>query len=833
MILSLLGQVKNFYCLVVLLGCSISLFAQKGEQHEFSLPKKVDFIYGNHFKQGSHISPDGKDLSLNNYFLTMNGKPYFPVMGEFHYSRYPKAEWEEAILKMKAAGITVIAFYDFWIHHEEEQGRFRFDDNRDVKYFIQLLAKHKLYGVARIGPWAHGEARNGGYPDWFLKKMTNGFDRVTKNGSIEQEVKIWYGKLADQFRGLYFKDGGPLIGIQVDNEVGARPGNDGSKYLSALKQIAVDLGMDVPLYVVTGWPGPQVPEDDVLPLWGGYPDAPWTQNIKDLPPNNLYAFVTDRRDKNIGNDVLKYSDIKTPIYRHPFLTVELGGGMQVTYHRRPTLVASDLLALAYTRLGVGANMLGYYVFHGTQHPLSWNQEFSTEESKSSVFPYPNDYPKISYDFEAPITEWGYIRDYYHDFKLLHQFIVGYGEDLAPMIASIPTDNPENEKDFQKLRYSIRSAEGAGYIFFNNYIRHFDMANHEEVSFLVNTGKENLRIPNKGGINIQNKAYGVIPFNKNMDGVLLKYALANPAAVITNNKETLYTYYAINGMNPEFSFDANTIKSCKVTSGEMVKTDGLLFIKNLKPGKNCSIKLQSKSGKNMTILLLKKEEALHSYIFPLKGKLTFLITDKLAFYDELKDKLTIRSLGDAPFNIYTWPTLQSTHQQIKVGAKEGFFQKYEVNFSQASADSVSFKDISNVTGFKQYLSSLDGKTPDGPTYDLIHNTRLPYLNYEINLPKALPAGVHDLKLEFNYEGNTAAIYANRILIADNYYVGEPMIYSLKRNESLLKEGKFILQITPLMEEAKIHFEPNTPLGFRNKEHAILKSIKVIPEYQLEF
>jgi len=830
MILCLLGKEKHFYCFIIIFSCSIQLFAQKSVQHLITLPHKVDFVSDNLFKQGIHISPDGKDLSLNNYHLTLNAKAYFPVMGEFHYSRYPRAEWEEAILKMKAAGITVVAFYDFWIHHEEQKGHFRFDDNRDVKYFIQLLAKHQLYGLARIGPWAHGEARNGGFPDWFLKKMTNGFDRVTKNGSVEPEVKIWYEKLAEQFKGLYFKDGGPIIGIQVDNEVGARTGNDGSKYLSALKKIALEEGMDVPLYVATGWPGPQIPEDDLLPLWGGYPDAPWTQNTKDLPPNNLYSFITDRRDRNIGNDVLKYTEGQTPFYRHPFLTVELGGGMQVTYHRRPTLKAGDLLAIDYTRLGVGANMLGYYVFHGTQHPLSWNQEFSTEESKSNIFPYPNDYPKISYDFEAPITEWGYIRDYYHDFKLLHQFIASYGNELAPMLATIPSDNPENEKDFKKLRYSIRSAEGAGYIFFNNYIRHFDMANQEGVSFLINTGKEQLRIPQKGGFNIPNKVYGIIPFNKNMGGVLMKYALAHPAVVLPQSNETLYTFYAMEGVKPEFSFDRASIKSIKVTGGKINKTKAFISVVDLAAGKNCMIKIQSLTGQNSTILLLKKEEALHTYVFPIKGKATLLMTDKLAFYDEAKDKLTIRSLGENRFNIWTFPALTTSNQELKTLKKAGIFQEYEVKFSAAYADSVTFKDISNSSAFNQYLNSLEGKTPDGPTYGILHNTRFPYLNYEINMPKSLPKGIRDLKLELNYQGNTAAIYANHILIADNYYVGEPMVFSLKRNESLLKDGTFIFQITPLMHEAKIHFEPNTPLSFRDKEHAILKNIKVIPEFE---
>ncbi len=31
-------------------------------------------------------------------------------------------------------------------------------------------AKHRLFCFPRLGPWAHGEVRNGGLPDWLLKK---------------------------------------------------------------------------------------------------------------------------------------------------------------------------------------------------------------------------------------------------------------------------------------------------------------------------------------------------------------------------------------------------------------------------------------------------------------------------------------------------------------------------------------------------------------------------------------------------------------------------------------------------------------------------------------
>jgi beta-galactosidase len=819
---------------VYLLACITTVNAQT-EEHTVVLGKDMAYIEGQHFKQGTNTDPKGTVLDLNNYYLRLGGKPVLPVMGEIHYSRYPRAEWEEALLQMKAAGIGVIAFYDFWIHHEQEEGKFRFDDNLDVRYFLQLCAKHDLKAVGRIGPWAHGEARNGGMPDWFVKKkMKGGFDRVTKNGSVEPEVTVWYKAIAKQFEGMYYKDGGPLIGIQVDNEMRSNgPNSDGYKYLAALKKLAVADGIDVPLYVVTGWPGPQVPEDDVVPLWGGYPDAPWTQNTKDLPPNNMYLFTSDRKDKNIGNDVLTYQAgaVKTPVYRHPFLTVELGGGMQVTYHRRPTLLAGDLLALDYTRLGVGANMLGYYVFHGTQHPLSWDGTYSTQESKSTIYPYPNDYPMISYDFESPITEWGFIRDYYHDFKMLHQFINSYGANMAPMSAQIPADNPEKADDLKSLRYSVRSRGGAGYVFINNYVRHFDMADHKDVAFTIKTETEAIRIPEKGGINIANKVYGVMPFNYDMDGVMLKYATAQPTAIL-DNKDKVYCYYAMDGIVPEFKFESKNIKNLK-SAGKMTESGGYAFVQNLQPGKNCTIDIVTKAGNSFRILLLKKDEARYSYVFNIKGTKTLVLTPKMAFYDDKRDVITIRSIDSAAFSFDSYPACGTKSVAVRAGGKSGIFTHYRVALPEWDSVGVAFKQISDEKRFKKYCDSLQGITPVGPTYPVHYNAALPYKAYSVTIPNKLPEFVHDVLLQFDYRGNTAALYAGGTIIADDYYAGPTMPYSLKRHVDLLSKQPFVLQITPLMEDRKIHFEPGTDLDFAKSSHAELRAIIAKPVYEVSF
>ena len=45
-------------------------------------------------------------------YLIKNGKPWFPVMGEMHYSRYRKEWWEESLRKIKAGGFCRLGLCD-------------------------------------------------------------------------------------------------------------------------------------------------------------------------------------------------------------------------------------------------------------------------------------------------------------------------------------------------------------------------------------------------------------------------------------------------------------------------------------------------------------------------------------------------------------------------------------------------------------------------------------------------------------------------------------------------------------------------------------------------
>jgi hypothetical protein len=71
---------------------------------------KVEPIRG-HLKLGG-TNLRGDKIEVNSHYLEFNGKPMLPVIGEFHYCRYPDLYWDESLRKMKAGGIDIVASYE-------------------------------------------------------------------------------------------------------------------------------------------------------------------------------------------------------------------------------------------------------------------------------------------------------------------------------------------------------------------------------------------------------------------------------------------------------------------------------------------------------------------------------------------------------------------------------------------------------------------------------------------------------------------------------------------------------------------------------------------------
>lgn len=143
-------------------------------------------IVKGHIKLGG-TNPKGEEIGFTNYFMEKDGEPFFGICGEFHYARYDERYWEDEIIKIKMGGVNIIATYIFWNLHEEVEGIFDWSGNKNLRRFIELCGKHQVYSMIRIGPFDHGEIRNGGMPDWL-------FGRPFEVRSNDEGVSVLYKK---------------------------------------------------------------------------------------------------------------------------------------------------------------------------------------------------------------------------------------------------------------------------------------------------------------------------------------------------------------------------------------------------------------------------------------------------------------------------------------------------------------------------------------------------------------------------------------------------------------------------------------------------------------
>lgn len=508
-----------------------------------------------------HILPmggsgsDGNFYEVSSRYLIKNKKPILPIMGEFHYARYPADEWETAICKMKAGGVQILATYVFWIHHEENKGVWDFTGSKDIRKFLELCKKNQMPVWLRIGPWAHGECRNGGYPDWLVEELGDrGFgislqvrEKYAKEGREVHEartndpvymayVRHYWERLFAEIKGCMCKDGGAVIGIQLENEYchagGPRDKREGRKHMETLKKLALELGFEVPYYTATGWGGAIVLENETLPVLGGYVDAPWAEHIHEMPAseNFLIKPYYNRAEKDAEETFLRENN--------PYLTAELGGGLQATAHRRTYPFGKDIEAQSMCVLGAGASLLGYYMYHGGVNPMGKGAcKYSVyQESKASG--YFNDLPIRSYDFEAFIHESGKLNESYFRLKKLHMLTACFGENIVCATAYFPDMNPDSPEDMSTPRISLRYNHDTkeGFLFLSNHQRLRTMDEIKGLCVEIEISGQNLVVTN---INCASGECAVIPVNLQMQSSRL---ISTNASLLAKVSGRYYFYY---------------------------------------------------------------------------------------------------------------------------------------------------------------------------------------------------------------------------------------------------------------------------------------------------
>ncbi|MFT3740728.1 MAG: beta-galactosidase [Breznakibacter sp.] len=340
----------------------------------------------------------GKFEAGKNTFL-LNGEPFVIKAAEIHYPRIPKEYWEHRIQMCKAMGMNTICLYIFWNIHEQEEGKFDFTGNNNVAAFCQLAKKHGMYVIVRPGPYVCAEWEMGGLPWWLLKKSDV---RLRENDPYFLErTKIFMNEVAKQLKDLQITKGGNIIMFQVENEYGAYGTN--KEYVAAIRDIVKEAGLnEVPLF-----------------------QCDWNSNFQNNALDDLLWTINFGTGANIEDQFRKLKELRpeTPLMCSEFWS----GWFDHWGAKHETRSAGALVAGLKEMLDQNISF-SLYMTHGGTSFGHWGGAN-----------FPNFSPTTtSYDYDAPINEYGRATPKYFEVRKLLENYLPEGEKIAPVPDSIPT-----------------------------------------------------------------------------------------------------------------------------------------------------------------------------------------------------------------------------------------------------------------------------------------------------------------------------------------------------------------------------------------------------------
>ncbi|MGD0339172.1 MAG: beta-galactosidase [Bacteroidota bacterium] len=789
-------------------------------------PPETEYLQMGSIKAG--ISPTGHQLFVNSRYILLDKKPWLPVMGEFHYTRFPEKYWEEELLKMKAGGIQIVSTYIIWIHHEELEGQFEWSGQKNLRKFVELCAKHGLYVFPRIGPWSHAEVRNGGLPDWLLHACQT---RVNDSLYLSYTQKF-YHEIGKQLKRLLWKDGGPVIGIQLENEYSNRAPTGGAAHIIKLKNMAVGAGIDVPLYTITGWDNAVVPPHIVIPVFGGYPDEAWSGSKAELPPDpqHVYQFHLTPINSDVGiMQGASTSEEDVQLWHYPMCTAELGAGMQVTYHRRVRVSGEDIPPIALTALGSGVNLIGYYMYHGGSNPDG--KRTTLQESQATG--YPNDVPVVSYDFQAPLREYGQLNSSFRPLKVIHQFIKDFGSILAPMRAVLPDVMPSGQRDTTTLRVSARTSGNSGFLFVNNYLRNYPLPIQKGIQVKVMLPTETIMIPRKP-VDILSQSCFFWPLNMDLNGSCLLYATAQPFTMIDDGTTVNYFFISSAGIAAEFIFVESTVKTLQSQTGRISHVDKLICVDGMCSSTTPAIELTTLSGKKVRVFLFSQQQACNSWKIPVNGKDYLLMTDADVFADGDKICLRSRDVNAFTFSLFPSAGIHSLSAvPVKRSGTDGVFSRY-TSMVKEKKIFTSYEQIRKPQAvspvkmgpFVDWRNCVVATTPDDSVFDKCGI-------WHVKVTKNEDADISEVFLNIGYTGDICRLYRGTRLVTDNFYNGTTWQIGLKRLTPDIFSKGVDLKILPIRSDAPLYLPKSCRPDFKGSTQiAGVDSISVIPEYEVK-
>lgn len=411
-------------------------------------------------------------------------------------------------------------------------------------------------------------------------------------------------------------------------------------------------------------------------------------------------------------------------------------------------------------LGSGANGIGYYMYHGGSTPKMGPTAFFSDE--------PMGMPKISYDFQAPLGEFGLEHGSYRALRLLHLFLNDFSSQLAPMETVLPKGyermTPDNR---ETLRYAARVKGKSGFVFMVNFQDH-DTArvDQKDLCLRLKFANETLRIPSQGTFTLPKDESLILPFNFQMEDALLKYATAQLLLKLDDKGMDHYFFFVPEGIRPEFVFDKTTVagKHCYTPEAGLKST----------------FTVKTSGGKRFKVTTLTREQALNAC--KVDGKL--LITSSMVLPEA--GRVRLLNMGDPVFCYVEYPSAK---------------------------------------GFKEQMKEVPSVQPEY-TFRKVGSRRLAVRFSGKEYPQ-----VNDYFLRLDYTGDVAMAFLKGELVLDHFYYGAPWQISLKRFQQELTDEELSFYIRPLRKNAPFLSDlPGEAVPDLSKGSVVrIDSVQVVPQY----
>ncbi len=463
-----------------------------------------------------------------------NGKVVPMYSGEMHYPRIPHEYWRHRLQMMKGMGLNTVATYVFWNHHEVEPGVWDFEGDKNLAEYIRIAGEEGMMVILRPGPYVCAEWEFGGYP-WWLQNIP-GMEVRRDNEHFLKHTKAYIERLYKEVGHLQCTKGGPIVMVQCENEFGSYvsqrtdiPMEEHRRYNAKIKQQLIDAGFDVPMFTSDGswlFEGGSTP--------GALPTANGENNIENLKK------VVNQYHGGVG----------------PYMVAEFYPGWLSHWAEPFPQISTESIAKQTEEYLKNDVYFNFYMVHGgTNFAFTSGANY---DKRRDIQP-----DLTSYDYDAPISEAGWVTPKYNAIRDVMKKYVKYDIPEAPAqipLIEIPSIKLDKVADLLAVAERMKPVtennpltfeqlnQGYGYVL---YTRHFNQPINGTLSIpglrdyaVVYVNGEKVGVLNR---NTQTYAMEIdVPFNATLQILVENMGRINYGSEIVHNTKGIISPVTIGG-----------------------------------------------------------------------------------------------------------------------------------------------------------------------------------------------------------------------------------------------------------------------------------------------